>query len=306
MIDLNNIRNGWAFSRLLGMPTAARLHLMRVLPSKNREAVTQVKVPGLANGIWVRPHGSDMKVVLQTFAERDYGLGWCEPYRAHMLALCKSIREAGDVPLIIDAGANVGASTMLFASAFPDCHIYAIEPDANNFATLEANVGDKPNITLFHAGLWSKPTNLAMEHDGDTGWACRVQEHSVGKATMLPSVTLPELLAKNPRMRPVIVKIDIEGAEVEVLKENTGWVNDIPLMVFEAHDNLWHWLGPWQGSGHSFFSCLARRKREYLSKGENVYAFLHPDEMQPLCKPKVTLQTAATCPLEAVPTATLS
>ena len=300
MIDLNNIRNGWAFSRLLGMPAAAKLCLMRVLPSKDRKAVTHVKVPGLSGGMWMRPDGSDMKVVLQTFAGRDYGLGWCEPYRAHMLALCKSILEVGDTPLIIDAGANVGASTLLFASAFPGCHIYAIEPDADNFATLKANTSDKPDITLFHAGLWGKPTNLAMKQEGDAGWACRVQEHSVGEAATLPSVTLPELLARNPKMRPVIVKIDIEGAEVEVLKEGTGWVDDIPLMVFEAHDNLWHWLGPWQGSGHSFFSCLARRKREYLSKGENVYAFLHPDEMQPLCKVAAALQTAVTCPLEPV------
>lgn len=302
MFNLDTIKSGWASFRLFGAPAAAKLYLMRVLPSKNRKAVTHIKVRGLADGVWMRPHGSDIKVVLQIFVERDYDLGWCEPYRAHVRALCKSIRGAGDVPLIIDAGANVGASTLLFASVFPDCHVYAIEPDADNFATLKANVGGKPNITLFHAGLWSKPTDLAMQHEGDTGWACRVQEHSAGKATTLPSVTLPELLARNPRTRPVIVKIDIEGAEVEVLKENTGWVDDVPLMIFEAHDDLWHWLGPWQGAGHSFFSCLVRRKREYLSKGENVYAFLHPDEVQPLCKPKATLQTAVACPLEGVST----
>jgi hypothetical protein len=83
-------------------------------------------------------------------------------------------------------------------------------------------------------------------------------------------------LGRDEKLRLLIAKIDIEGAETKVLQSNTEWIDEVPLVVFEHHDMLWHWLGPWQGSGHSFFSVLSRRKREYLSKGENTFAFLHP------------------------------
>ena len=92
----------------------------------------------------------------------------------------------------------------------------------------------------------------------------------------MTSVTVPALLAADPRLRIVIAKIDIEGAESELLRSQTEWIDDVALVVFEQHDNLWHWLGLWQGTGHAFFAALSRRKREYLMRGENVFALLHP------------------------------
>jgi len=78
------------------------------------------------------------------------------------------------------------------------------------------------------------------------------------------------------KWRAIIAKIDIEGAEVNLLKSDNEWIDDVPLVIFEQHDPLWHWLGPSQVNGHAFFSVLPRRKREYLMREENVFAFLHP------------------------------
>jgi hypothetical protein len=76
------------------------------------------------------------------------------------------------------------------------------------------------------------------------------------------------------------MKIDIEGAETKLLRSNIDWVAKFPLVVFEPHDMLFHWLGPWQGSSHSFFSTLSNCKREYLIRGENIFAFRFPDGHQ--------------------------
>lgn len=232
----------------------------------------------------MRPNGSDLEVILQIFLDRDYDLSRFQPYKLHVSDLCQRIRREGNVPLIIDAGANIGASTLWFAVNFPDCQVFAVEPDLGNFATLKKNSEGVPNIRLFNAGLWDTPTALSPVIENGTGWGCRVAEKPDGK-TKVPSITVPELLAKDERLRPVIVKIDIEGAETEVLRSNNEWVDEIPLLIFESHDNLWHWLGTWQGTGHAFFSTLVRRKREYLSHGENVFAFLYPDAMKQAGKP---------------------
>jgi len=60
-----------------------------------------------------------LDVVLQIFSARDYDLSWCMPYKVYIKELCDQILHDGNVPLIIDAGANIGASTLWFAQNFP-------------------------------------------------------------------------------------------------------------------------------------------------------------------------------------------
>lgn len=270
--------------RLLGILSAFKIYAMKVYSRQRHDFTMRVQPKGFSSALWIRPSGSDAEVIVQIFLDRDYDLGRFQPYKLHILGLCQRIRSEGNVPLIIDAGANIGASTLWFAVNFPDCQVFAVEPDPGNFATLKKNAGEVPNIRLFNAGLWDTPTALSPVDAHGTGWGCRVAERLDG-SVQLPSVTVPELLAADERLRPVIVKIDIEGAETDVLRSNNEWVDDVPLLIFESHDNLWHWLGTWQGTGHAFFSTLVRRKREYLSRGENVFAFLYPDAVEQAAVP---------------------
>lgn len=261
--------------RLLGATGALKLYGMRVFsPGASRSAM-RVRLPGVPSDFWMRPEGTDLDVALQIFLTKDYDLGWCEPYKLHLEHHCEAIIAEGNVPLLVDAGANIGASTLWFASNFPTCRVFAIEPEEKNFALLQKNVAHCANVTLFNAALWNTPADLSLTSGDGTGWGCRVEEAFGGSAVR--SVTIPELLASDQRLRPVIAKIDIEGAETALLRDDPEWVHEFPLIIFEQHDNLWHWLGMWQGSGHSFFSVLSRRKREYLFRGENMFAFLHPD-----------------------------
>lgn len=270
--------------RLLGILSAVRVYAMKVYSRQRRDFTMRVQPKGFSSALWIRPSGSDAEVIVQIFLDRDYDLSRFQPYKLHILDLCQRIRREGNVPLIIDAGANIGASTLWFAVNFPDCQVFAVEPDLGNFATLKKNAETFPNIRLFNAGLWDTPTVLSPVDAHGTSWGCRVAETPDGGAQLL-SVTVPELLAADERLRPVIVKIDIEGAETDVLRSNNEWVDDVPLLIFESHDNLWHWLGTWQGTGHAFFSTLVRRKREYLSRGENVFAFLYPDAVEQTAAP---------------------
>jgi FkbM family methyltransferase len=268
----------YASARLLGTASAFRIGLAKFRGRKSDAVAAQVRVGGMPAEMWVRPSTSDLDVVLQILGEKDYEMRWCAPYRQHIEDLCARITEEGCIPLIIDAGANIGASTLLLARSFPGCHVFAIEPESGNFEILRRHVAGVPDVTLFHTGLWDQPVELAITDELGTGWACRVREGTGGSA--MKGITVPELLAKDARLRLVIVKIDIEGAETKLLRSHNEWIDDVPLVIFEEHDNLWQWLGPWQGTGHAFFSVLARRKREYLTRGENIFAFLHPDEIQ--------------------------
>jgi len=85
-----------------------------------------------------RGTAADLGVISQIFEARDYSL---RPLQrgAELQGLYDRIAAAGRVPLVLDAGANIGASVLYFAHAFPCAHIAALEPARNNFELLRAN-----------------------------------------------------------------------------------------------------------------------------------------------------------------------
>jgi FkbM family methyltransferase len=260
--------------RLLGIRASSKILMMRARISGSTASATRIWLDALPFAFWVRPVSSDLGVIRQVFVEREYDLGEWPPYKSHIDKLCESFVNESYVPVIVDAGANIGASSIWFATQFPNCEIYAIEPDKSNFDLLQKNTKHYSNIVTINAGLWDKTANLSITNPNQSAWSRRVEE-GADQATV-PSVTIQELLTMGKKLRPIVVKIDIEGAETKLLRSQTEWIDDIPLVVFEMHDRMWRWLGMWQGSGHAFFSVLSRRKREYLLRGENVFAFLHP------------------------------
>jgi len=68
-----------------------------------------------------------------------------------------------------------------------------------------------------------------------------------------------------------ILKIDIEGGEIELFRSNVEWIEQTPLIVFELHD----WQGGWRGAGHSVFSRLSTHPRDYMQRADNMFSFAH-------------------------------
>ena len=224
--------------------------------------------------LWARADSTDLAIFVQIYRQQDYNIALWPPYQEHVDAQYQSILSATKVPLIIDGGANAGYSPIWFALKYPQARVLAIEPDPENFAVLKRNVAPFHNITAVEAALWNERAIVSVLDSNDWAWGRRFDVTAAGPG--IPTVTVRELLDSDLDYAPFIVKIDIEGAETKLLRSNNEWMDDFPLVIFEPHDSLYHWLGVWQGSAHSFFSTLARRKREYLTKGENVFAFLHP------------------------------
>jgi FkbM family methyltransferase len=261
--------------RVLGLRSAVRFSLAGIQGAGRKDYVTNVGVDEVPFAICIRPHSTDVGVLWQIFGKKQYDLSRLGPYKTYLERICETIIAEGNVPLIIDAGANIGASTIWYALHFPRCQIYAVEPDPENFVLLKRNVENCANVTLFNAALWNEHTVLRLQNPKQGAWGRRFAPGTEGVA--VPSITIPDLLNKDTNLHPMVLKVDIEGGETQLLKGDTGWVDDIPLIVFEVHDNQWNWLGPRQGGGHAFFSALSRRKREYLFHGANIFAFLHPN-----------------------------
>jgi FkbM family methyltransferase len=142
--------------------------------------------------------------------------------------------------LIVDAGANIGMASIYFARRYPEAKIFAIEPEASNFAILVKNVRSYPAIIPVQATLWNRDGEIRVtEPDPASGsrgeWAFITCEEGTG--AKVRAVTMRTLMEEMRIPAIDLAKIDIEGAEEEVF-EDTGWLAGLGCLIIELHDRV--------------------------------------------------------------------
>jgi FkbM family methyltransferase len=178
----------------------------------------------------------------------------------HYSELCKS----GFIPIIIDAGANIGASAIWFAKKFPKSKIFAIEPDSASAACCRINVERFSNVEVIEAAIGSSPGFASLKNEG--GWANAVQTERVNEKEGVRICTVTEILEAFPSGRLFIIKIDIEGFESDLFDGNTAWLKEVAAVLIEPHD----WLLPGKGTSLTFQKAIASHDFEILVKGQNL------------------------------------
>jgi FkbM family methyltransferase len=189
-------------------------------------------------------------------------------------AYYRQLLAEGKTPIIVDCGANIGLASVWYHARYPGAHILAVEPEPENFLLLEKNLSHYPGMTAVPAAVSDRETRVNLSNPGEGSWAWRTAENTNGSTE---TVTLPDLLGRVPNGAPFIVKIDIEGGEVNLFRSNTEWVERIPVIVFEHHDPGF----PWRGTAHAVLSILTKLPRDYVQFGEYIWAFSHTLLQQP-------------------------
>ena len=135
---------------------------------------------------------------------------------------------------IWDLGANVGLTMAHMATLFPAAHILGVELDADNAALCRHNVSAWPDrCELVHAGVWMSDGTVSYTRDPDRPQSFHIA--SVQASASAPSISLNRLLQQCGWEQVDYVKMDIEGAEREVLKHNTEWAARVRSIKVEVH-----------------------------------------------------------------------
>ena len=140
-------------------------------------------------------------------------------------------RPSGPHPYILDGGANVGLSVAFFSEAYPNSEIVAFEPDPEIFAVLERNVRrwDLNGVTLVARALWTSETTLSFLPEGSYGG--RLGRPGEPAALPAPTVRLRDYLER----KVDLLKLDIEGAETEVLLDCADRLQNVANLFVEYH-----------------------------------------------------------------------
>jgi len=146
-------------------------------------------------------------------------------------------------PTIIDCGAYLGLSILYFKKLYPNANILAFEPNPNIFPLLEENIeiNGVRNITLKNLALGQKNAtrNLYIDSSGDCSFSTSsfIKNAWNNEQSTLPIQVKVEKLSNYINREVDLLKMDIEGAEKEVLEDlkASGKLKYVRNILFEFH-----------------------------------------------------------------------
>jgi FkbM family methyltransferase len=209
---------------------------------------------------------ADTGVIQQILVNQDYSF---ERLRrgAELQSLYEQSIRDGLSPLILDAGANIGASVVYWSLTFPQAHVAAWEPERRNFALLEKNSRGL-DVDLRCAAIGAVRGSAGLVDPGEGEWGYRTEAGASGELVPVESASSVVAEKVEAGFAPFIAKIDIEGGEAELFSRDTGWIDRFPVLIVELHD----WLLPGTANSRNFLRCIAERNRDFVYIGENVFS----------------------------------
>ncbi len=208
-----------------------------------------IRLNGLPHPFELRKNTSDRETFDQVFLlnEYDYKLNFTPAF-------------------IIDCGANIGLASLFFQSKFPEAAIVAVEPELSNYSQLVKNTEKYSNITTIRSGIWKKNAFLKVEdiHNfGNWGFVCTEVETET--ADTITAVSIGDIMRQFNKTEIDLLKIDIEGAELEVFSENyESWLPKTKVIMIELHDAYR------KGTSKPFFTALMKYDFSVFHRGENI------------------------------------
>ena len=137
---------------------------------------------------------------------------------------------------IVDLGANIGLSIFYFASRFPEAKIIGLEPDAANYKLLEANTKSIRHVSLVNGGVWSRRVSLKIENPNARPDSYRLCECAPNTPGCISAFSIPDLLEAHRLQEIDILKVDIEGSEVQLFSEGCeAWLPKVHTLIIELH-----------------------------------------------------------------------
>lgn len=143
-------------------------------------------------------------------------------------------RLVEDARVILDVGANIGLSVLDFRLRYPNARIHAFEPDPAAYGTLVQNTRRDPLITAWHVAVAGADGERDFFTSSESVVSGFERTRDFQTPVTVPTRSLDSVLDELGIEELDLLKIDVEGAEAEVLEAFRG-LDRVRCIVGEVH-----------------------------------------------------------------------
>jgi FkbM family methyltransferase len=169
------------------------------------------------------------------------GKGWDGGLEKEVKVLAGVISDLGMQNInAVDVGANVGLWTKEYLKYFPSAKITSFEPSKETYKTLVKNFQNYRSVTTINKGCGAKNEERTLFYDksksGMASLSKRDLEHlgvQFSESEIIEIITLDSYFAENLDNAPKVIKIDVEGHELDVLNGAIKLLGNAEVVQFE-------------------------------------------------------------------------
>lgn len=160
-----------------------------------------------------------MIATLKSFLRR-HGVNFCgiDHLGVDVEVDLQRLTSSDPLRMIFDVGGNFGQTALRFSRAFPKARIFTFEPVPESFRRLEANIAGRPSIQGFQHGFGDVSGSFQIQLQSNPGSNTLLGPQSSMGSLEIRLETIDSFVAEHGITEIDLLKIDVEGYELEVLK----------------------------------------------------------------------------------------
>jgi FkbM family methyltransferase len=225
------------------------------------------------------PRGSRFQMKLSWQGHSTYVIG---AYENDFIAVMRRYLHDGDT--CVDVGAHLGYYCLLMSKmAGPTGHVISFEPVPTNMSVLKENVAlnNITNVELVNSALGERPGKgyLICPENFELSWTPSIRGYNVEgvrNSINVPMDTLDGFLQRGGH-KPTVIKIDVEGAELDVLNGAVETLRTVrPTVLLEIHG----WGDATSEQIVALFSSVGYRTSVTGTRGHEAFCVAVPNTIE--------------------------
>ena len=149
-----------------------------------------------------------------------------------------------DFNTVLDIGSNKGQFILLIENFYKDIIIHSFEPIKELIEKQKNFFKFKKNIFFYNIGVGKKSTKknffITKRKDSSSFLKAdniKIKDYNIAEEREINIKSLDEIMLNKELVCPILVKIDVQGYELEVLKGGNDFFKKIKYLIIEVSEN---------------------------------------------------------------------
>lgn len=166
-----------------------------------------------------------------------HGLAFLNNIKELFRSNCYLFNTSNSSPRILDCGAYIGLSIIYFKSIYPAAKITAFEADPGIYNILTKNIASfgLVDVELINKAVWNEETELTFYADNLMTGSLVTKNNDQSNEIKINTTRLINYLS----VKIDFLKLDVEGAEYEILKDIQYDLHNVDKIFIEYHSDAY-------------------------------------------------------------------